>query len=97
MIVIESKKKKIENILKKYPNAIVADVTSQTKDALVKLSPFPPWWNSCPFFTRNNGRMCRVNLTHHLIFISPKRVNTISPDGVSATRPRGSNASGFST
>ena len=30
------------------------------------------------------------------IFISPKRVNTISPDGVSATRPRGSNASGFS-
>ena len=42
MIVIESKKKKIENILKKYPNAIVADVTSQAKDALVKLSPFFP-------------------------------------------------------
>ena len=36
MIVIESKRKKIENILKKYPNAIIADVTSQAKDGLVK-------------------------------------------------------------
>ena len=42
MIVIESKRKKIENILKKYPNAIIADVTSQAKDGLVKLSPFYP-------------------------------------------------------
>lgn len=42
MIIIESKKKKVENILKKYPNAIVADVTSQAKDALVRLSPFFP-------------------------------------------------------
>lgn len=42
MIVIESKRKKIENILKKYPNAIIADVTSKAKDGLVKLSPFYP-------------------------------------------------------
>lgn len=42
MIVIESKRKNIENILKKYPNAIIADVTSQAKDGLVKLSPFYP-------------------------------------------------------
>ena len=42
MIIIESKRKKIENILKKYPNAIIADVTSQAKDGLVKLSPFYP-------------------------------------------------------
>ena len=42
MIVIESKKKKKENILKKYPGAIIADVTSQAKDGLVKLSPFYP-------------------------------------------------------
>lgn len=42
MIIIESKKKKLENIFKKYPNAIVADVTSQAKDALVRLSPFFP-------------------------------------------------------
>lgn len=42
MIIIESKKKKLENIFKKYPNAIVADVTSRAKDALVRLSPFFP-------------------------------------------------------
>lgn len=42
MIIIESKRKKVENILKKYPNAVVADVTSQAKDGLVRLSPFYP-------------------------------------------------------
>ena len=42
MIIIESKRKKIENILKKYPNAIIADVTSQAKNGLVRLSPFYP-------------------------------------------------------
>ena len=29
MIAIESKRRKRENILKKYPNAVIADVTSQ--------------------------------------------------------------------
>lgn len=42
MIIIESKRKKAETILKKYPNAILADVTSCAKDDLVKLSPFYP-------------------------------------------------------
>ena len=42
MIIIESKRKKAENILKAYPNAILADVTSGAKDDLVKLSPFFP-------------------------------------------------------
>lgn len=42
MIIIESKRKKIENTLKKYPDAVVADVTSQAKDGLVRLSPFYP-------------------------------------------------------
>lgn len=42
MIIIESKRKKPESILKKYPGAIIADVTSQAKDGLVKLSPFYP-------------------------------------------------------
>ena len=42
MIIIESKRKKIENILKKYPNAIIADVTSQAKNGLIRLSPFYP-------------------------------------------------------
>lgn len=42
MIVVESKRKKQENILKKYPEAIICDVTSAAKDGLVKLSPFYP-------------------------------------------------------
>lgn len=42
MIVIDSKRKKRENILKKYPDAIIADVTSHAKDSLIKLSPFYP-------------------------------------------------------
>lgn len=42
MIIVESKRKKVANILKKYPEAIIADVTSNAKDSLVKLSPFYP-------------------------------------------------------
>ena len=42
MIIIESKRKKTATILKKYPDAILADVTSGAKDGLVKLSPFYP-------------------------------------------------------
>ena len=36
MIIIASKRCKPENLLKKYPNAILADVTSQAKDGLKK-------------------------------------------------------------
>lgn len=42
MIVIESKRKKAATIYKKYPNAILADVTSSSSNDLVKLSPFYP-------------------------------------------------------
>ena len=43
MIVIESKRKKPATILKEYPDAILADVTSSTtNDGLRKLSPFYP-------------------------------------------------------
>ena len=42
MVLIDSKRKKRENILKKYPDAIIADVTSHAEDDLVKLSPFYP-------------------------------------------------------
>lgn len=42
MIIIESHKKKPENIIRKYPGAILADVTSQAKDMLIQLSPFYP-------------------------------------------------------
>ncbi|MGL5958255.1 MAG: DUF6939 family protein [Phocaeicola sp.] len=42
MLIIESRKKKEETLLKKYPGAILADVTSKAMDSLVKLSPFYP-------------------------------------------------------
>ncbi len=42
MIFIESKRKKASTIFKKYPDAILADVTSGAKDGLIKLSPFYP-------------------------------------------------------
>lgn len=42
MIIVESKRKKLATILKKYPYAILADVTSGARDGLVKLSPFYP-------------------------------------------------------
>ena len=42
MIIVLNKRTKPENILKKYPGAIICDVTSQAKDSLVKLSPFYP-------------------------------------------------------
>ena len=42
MIIIESKRKKPATILKQYPDAILADVTSGAKDGLIKLSPFYP-------------------------------------------------------
>ena len=45
MIIIESKRKKAETILKNYPDAILADVTSKAKDGLVKLGPFYPHYD----------------------------------------------------
>lgn len=42
MIQIASKRCKRENLLKRFPRAIIADVTSQATDGLVKLSPFYP-------------------------------------------------------
>lgn len=45
MIIIESHKKKTENILKNHPDAIILDVTSQARDEFVKLSPFYPHGN----------------------------------------------------
>ena len=42
MIHIASKRKKAETILRQYPDAILADVTSKATDGLVRLSPFYP-------------------------------------------------------
>ena len=42
MIIVESKRKKPATILKKYPGAMLIDVTSKATDEWVKLSPFYP-------------------------------------------------------
>lgn len=45
MIIIESKRKSPATILKQYPDAILADVTSRAMDGLRKLSPFYPHYD----------------------------------------------------
>ncbi len=56
MILIDSKRKKLENILKKHPDAIIADVTSHAEDDLIKLSPFYPH-GGIPVPFSNGSRM----------------------------------------
>ena len=58
MIVIESKRRKRENILKEYPDAVIADVTSQATDGLVKLSPFYPHGGIPVPFSEGYTAMC---------------------------------------
>ena len=42
MIIIESKRKKLEDIEAQYPDAMIIDVTSHAQDEFVKFSPFYP-------------------------------------------------------
>ena len=58
MIIIESKRRKRENIPKKYPDAVIADVTSQATDGLVKLSPFYPHGGIPVPFSEGYTAMC---------------------------------------
>lgn len=58
MIAIESKRRKRKNILKKYPDAVIADVTSQATDGLVKLSPFYPHGGIPVPFSEGYTAMC---------------------------------------
>lgn len=58
MIVIESKRRKAANILKEYPDAILADVTSHATDDLVKLSPFYPHGGIPVPFSEGYTAMC---------------------------------------
>ena len=58
MIFIESKRRKRENILKKYPDAVIADVTSQATDGLVRLSPFYPHGGIPVPFSEGYTAMC---------------------------------------
>lgn len=42
MIIVESRRKKSETILKKHPDAMLIDATSKATDEWVRLSPFYP-------------------------------------------------------
>ena len=58
MIAIESKRRKRENILERYPDAVIADVTSQATDGLVRLSPFYPHGGIPVPFSEGYTAMC---------------------------------------
>ena len=58
MIAIESKRRKRENILKKYHDSVIADVTSQATDGLVRLSPFYPHGGIPVPFSEGYTAMC---------------------------------------
>ena len=58
MILIANKRQKPENILKKYPGAILSDVTSVAKDGLIKLSPFYPHYGIPVPFTERMTATC---------------------------------------
>ena len=42
MIIIESKRKSLESLKEKYPDAMIIDVTSKAQDEFVRFSPFYP-------------------------------------------------------
>ena len=42
MIIIESRRKSLESLKVKYPDAMIIDVTSKAQDEFVKFSPFYP-------------------------------------------------------
>ena len=58
MIIIESKRGKIEGLKMKYPDAIFADVTSKSNTSLIKLSPFYPWGDIPVPYTPNMVATC---------------------------------------
>lgn len=58
MIVVDSKRRKIESIQKQYPGAVICDVTSRARDGLVKLSPFYPHGGIPVPFSEGYEAMC---------------------------------------
>ena len=75
MIAIESKRRKRENILKKYPDAVIADVTSQATDGLVKLSPFYPHGGIPVPFSEGYTAMCVEGIWQGLKVFEPADVD----------------------
>ena len=53
MIIVQSKRRKIENIQKEFPDAVIMDVTSKGSMPMVKFSPFYPIGNIPVPFSEN--------------------------------------------
>jgi len=53
MLFIDSKRKSEKTLERLYPDAIIVDVTSKAKDALIKLSPFYPHGDIPVPFSKN--------------------------------------------
>ena len=53
MIIVQSKRRKIENIQQEFPDAIIVDVTSKGNMPMVKFSPFYPIGNIPVPFSEN--------------------------------------------
>ena len=70
MIIIESKRKKQENILKKYPGAVIVDVTSKATDGIVKLSPFYPHGDIPVPFSQGYTATCGAEGQVHWLTLS---------------------------
>lgn len=58
MLYIASKKRGLKSLQREFPGAIFADVTSQAKDGLVKLSPFYPHGDIPVPFSPGKTSMC---------------------------------------
>lgn len=57
-IFIENKKRKIDNVKKQYPNAVIVDVTSKATDEYQKFSPFFPIGNIPVPGMENDKALC---------------------------------------
>lgn len=53
MIVVQSRRRKIENIQKEFPNSVIVDVTSKAEMPMLKFSPFFPIGNIPIPFSKN--------------------------------------------
>ncbi len=57
MIIIENKKKSFNNLINKYPNAVIIDITSKGDEPFIKFSPFYPHGNIPIPFSKNEYAM----------------------------------------
>lgn len=78
MIVIESRKKKIETILKQYPDAKIIDVTSKGEGIWMKFSPFYPHYGIPVPFSEGVKAACVEGIWQGLKVFENEGIDTSS-------------------